>query len=134
MVPMIVNDVPIYFGLFPSRMDGKAKSFWTDTSTNDCHICGANLVERGKRFIKKFLNNPPDRLALGPGQVHTEMRALEWCIISSTHQDIETRSCDHPQYYLVESRLAALQVRPGIHEISKITIHISHALSRDASI
>ena len=109
MVPAILNDVSIDFGLFPTRLDGKGKSFWSDTATTDCHICGANLVERGKRFSKKFLNMPVDRLAMGPGQVHTEMRALEWCIIASTHQDIKTRSDDHPQAYLVESRLNALQ-------------------------
>ena len=120
MVPTLIDDLMIDFGLNASCMDGKAKSFWTDTSTNDCYICGANVVERSKRFSKKFLNMPVDRLSMGPGQVHTEMRALEWCIISSTHQDIKTRSCpdEHLQAHLVEARLKALQVRPQNPEIS----------------
>ena len=47
---------------------------------------------------------------MGPGPVHIQMRALEWCIVASTHQDFESRSEKHPLFELYQpGRLKALQ-------------------------
>ena len=118
LVPTSINGITIHHVAYPCECDGKLKCHWCDVSTNHCWICGANEVQRKLRFHKMFTDdetNPEDRLAMGPSPCHMEMRALEWCIVASTHQDFKSRSEKHPLYEVYQpARLKSLQVRSKV--------------------
>ena len=99
-------DVTIDCVGYPTLVDGKVKTYWSNTDNfQQCYLCRCGEKDLRQRSSAKFNIKNLDALKFGFSPLHCLLRSFDWFLKAKTYSDIKA----YAAYGEVQKSLVALQ-------------------------